>query len=58
MEQALDCFGRIDIVVNNAGILRDAIFHKMSEDEWDAVIDVHLKGSFNVSSAAVGHFQK
>ena len=58
VEQALDCFGRIDIVVNNAGILRDAIFHKMSEDEWDTVIDVHLKGSFNVSSAAAGHFRK
>ena len=57
VEQALDCFGRIDIVVNNAGILRDVIFHKMTEDEWDAVIDVHLKGSFNVSSAAAGHFR-
>ena len=56
--QALDCYGRSDIVVNNAGILRDVIFHKMSEDEWDAVIDVHLKGSFNVSSAAAGHFRK
>ena len=58
VEQALDCFGRIDIVVNNAGILRDAIFHKMSEDDWDAVINVHLKGSFNVSRAAAGHFRK
>jgi len=58
IEQALDRFGRIDIVVNNAGILRDGIFHKMSEDDWDAVIDVHLKGSFNVSSAAAGYFRK
>ena len=58
VEQALDCYGQIDIVVNNAGILRDVIFHKMSEDDWDAVIDVHLKGSFNVSSAAAGHFRK
>ena len=55
--QAIDSFGRIDIVVNNAGILRDAIFHKMSEDDWDAVIDVHLKGSFNVSRAAATRFR-
>ena len=58
IEQALDCFGRIDIVVNNAGILRDVIFHKMSEEDWDAVLDVHLKGSFNVASAAAPHFRK
>ena len=58
VEQAMDCYGRIDIVVNNAGILRDVIFHKMSEADWDAVIDVHLKGSFNISSAAAGHFRK
>lgn len=55
--QAVDSFGRIDIVVNNAGILRDAIFHKMSEDDWDAVINVHLKGSFNVSRAAATRFR-
>ena len=58
VQQALDCYGQIDIVVNNAGILRDVIFHKMSEADWDVVIDVHLKGSFNVSSAAAGHFRK
>ncbi len=58
VEQALDCFGRLDIVINNAGILRDVIFHKMGEDDWDAVLDVHLKGSFNVSSAAAPHFRK
>ena len=57
VEQALDCFGRIDVVVNNAGILRDAIFHKMSEEDWDAVIDVHLKGSFNTSRAAAPRFR-
>ena len=54
---ALDSFGRIDIVVNNAGILRDAIFHRMTPDEWRAVIDVHLHGSFNVSRAAAPHFR-
>ncbi len=57
IEQALDCFGRIDVVVNNAGILRDAIFHKMTEEDWDAVIDVHLKGSFNTSRAAAPRFR-
>ena len=57
VEQAVDCFGRIDIVVNNAGILRDAIFHKMTEEDWDAVIGVHLKGSFNTSRAAAIRFR-
>ena len=57
VEQAVDRFGRIDIVVNNAGILRDAIFHKMTEEDWDAVIDVHLKGSFNTSRAAATRFR-
>ena len=56
--QALADFGRLDGVVNNAGILRDAIFHKMTEDDWDAVIDVHLKGSFNVARAAAAHFRE
>ena len=57
VEQAIECFGRIDIVVNNAGILRDAIFHKMTEEDWDAVIGVHLKGSFNTSRAAAPRFR-
>ncbi|MGE5525853.1 MAG: SDR family NAD(P)-dependent oxidoreductase [Rhodospirillaceae bacterium] len=55
---ALDNFGRIDAVVNNAGNLRDRIFHKMSEEEWRAVIAVHLDGSFFVSRAAADHFRK
>ncbi len=54
---ALDNFGRIDGVVNNAGILRDVIFHKMSHADWKAVIDVHLHGAFNVSKAAALHFK-
>jgi NAD(P)-dependent dehydrogenase (short-subunit alcohol dehydrogenase family) len=55
---ALDQFGRIDAVVNNAGILRDAIFHRMSPEDWLAVIGVHLNGSFFVSRAAAAHFRK
>jgi len=54
---AVSAFGRIDGVVNNAGILRDRIFHKMTWEDWRAVIDVHLMGSFNVAKAACGHFK-
>ena len=57
VEAALDVFGRIDIVVNNAGILRDTMFHRMSEPDFDDVIAVHLKGGFNVSRAAAPHFK-
>jgi len=56
--RAVDTFGRIDVVVNNAGILRDAIFHKMTEQDWDSVVKVHLYGSFNVSRAAAEHFRR
>ncbi len=52
VQDAIDTFGTIDAVVNVAGILRDGMFHKMSEAEWDAVIAVHLKGCFNVARAA------
>jgi NAD(P)-dependent dehydrogenase (short-subunit alcohol dehydrogenase family) len=55
---ALDAFGRIDGIVNNAGILRDRMFHRMSVDEWEAVIRVHLSGSFFVSRAAAAHFKE
>ncbi len=58
MQAALDHFGRIDAVVNNAGILRDRWFHKMSLDEWDAVIKVHLYGCYYVSRAAANHFKE
>ena len=57
IETAINHFGRIDIVVNNAGNLRDRLFHKMSEEEWRQVIDVHLHGSFFVSRAAAAHFR-
>jgi NAD(P)-dependent dehydrogenase (short-subunit alcohol dehydrogenase family) len=55
---ALDAFGRIDCIVNNAGILRDRFFHKMSVDEFDAVIKVHLYGAYFVSRAAAPHFKE
>jgi NAD(P)-dependent dehydrogenase (short-subunit alcohol dehydrogenase family) len=57
VQTALDSFGRIDIVVNNAGILRDRFFFNMSVEEWRAVIDVHLNGSFYVARAAAPHFR-
>lgn len=57
VQAALDTFGRIDCVVNNAGNLRDVLFHKMEEADFDAVINVHLKGTFNVSRAAAPHFR-
>ena len=58
IQAALDHFGRIDIVMNNAGILRDVIFHRMTEDDWNSVIAVHLNGSFYTSRAAATHFRK
>ncbi|MEO8142798.1 MAG: SDR family NAD(P)-dependent oxidoreductase [Betaproteobacteria bacterium] len=54
---ALDSFQKIDVVVNNAGILRDRFFFNMSVEEWKAVIDVHLNGTFYVSRAAAPHFK-
>ncbi len=52
IKTAVDTFGRIDIVVNNAGILRDRMIFNMTEEEWDAVINTHLKGTFAVTRAA------
>ncbi len=58
VQTALDHFGSIDIVVNNAGILRDRMIFNMTEEEWDGVINTHLKGSFSVTRAAVPHMRE
>jgi NAD(P)-dependent dehydrogenase (short-subunit alcohol dehydrogenase family) len=55
---ALEQFGRVDVLVNNAGILRDRIFHRMSWSDWSDVIDVHLHGSFAMSRACATHFRE
>ncbi|WP_456387941.1 SDR family NAD(P)-dependent oxidoreductase [Profundibacter sp.] len=58
VEVAVKEFGRIDAVVNNAGILRDTFFHKMSYEDFDAVVKVHLYGAFNTSRAAADYFRE
>lgn len=57
IQQAIDNFGKLDILVNVAGILRDRMIFNMSEEEWDAVIAVHLKGTYNTSKWASVHFR-
>lgn len=57
LRTAIDRFGRIDGVINNAGILRDGFFHKMSHENFDSVVKVHLYGSFNISRAAAMYFK-
>ncbi|MEY3259668.1 MAG: hypothetical protein RIT46_497 [Pseudomonadota bacterium] len=57
VEQAMDSFGGLHSVISPAGILRDGMFHKMTEEDWDAVIEVHLRGAFNVTRATVEHFR-
>jgi NAD(P)-dependent dehydrogenase (short-subunit alcohol dehydrogenase family) len=54
---AVDAFGRLDVLVNNAGILRDRMMLNMTEDEWDAVVRVHLKGTFAPSRFAARHWR-
>lgn len=58
VEQAKEEFGGLHSIINPAGILRDGMFHKMSEDDWKSVIDVHLHGSFNVTRAAIEMFRE
>jgi NAD(P)-dependent dehydrogenase (short-subunit alcohol dehydrogenase family) len=57
IEQAKDTFGGLHAIVNPAGILRDTMFHKMTEEDWDRVINVHLRGSFNVTRASIELFR-
>lgn len=56
--QAMDTFGGLHAIISPAGILRDKMFHKMDEVDWDSVLQVHLKGSYNMCRAAVGHFRE
>jgi NAD(P)-dependent dehydrogenase (short-subunit alcohol dehydrogenase family) len=57
LEQALDTFGGLHAVINPAGILRDGMFHKMPDEDWDIVVEVHLRGSYNVCRATIEHFR-
>jgi NAD(P)-dependent dehydrogenase (short-subunit alcohol dehydrogenase family) len=58
VQQAMDTFGRLDIVINNAGILRDKMVFNMTEEEWDIVLNVHLKGHFNLTKHAAVIFRQ
>lgn len=57
IQQAMDTFGGLHAIINPAGILRDGMFHKMTDEDWDKVIEVHLRGAYNVSRASVEHFR-
>jgi len=58
VQNALDAFGRVDVVVNNAGILRDKTFHKMDDSDWDLVYQVHVEGAYKVTRAAWPHLRE
>jgi len=57
VEQAMETYGGLHAVINPAGILRDGMFHKMEDKDWDAVIEVHLRGAYNVTRATIEHFR-
>jgi len=58
IQQAMDEFKGLHAIINPAGILRDTMFHKMTDEDWDKVIEVHLQGSYNVCHAAINHFRE
>jgi len=58
VEETVEKYSRVDILVNNAAVLRDAMFHKMTEEQWDIVLDTHLKGCFLCSRAVAPHMRK
>ncbi len=58
VQTAMDTWGRVDVVINNAGILRDSSFHKMADKDWDLVFEVHVKGAYKVTHAAWPHMRK
>ena len=58
VQHAMDTFGRVDVVVNNAGILRDKTFHKMEDADWDLVYRVHVEGAYKVTRAAWPHMRE
>lgn len=57
VDNTVKTFGEVDVLINNAAITRDAILHKMTEEQWDAVVDVNLKGSFNCLQAVAAHMR-
>jgi NAD(P)-dependent dehydrogenase (short-subunit alcohol dehydrogenase family) len=58
IEQAMDSFKGLHAIISPAGILRDTMFHKMTDADWDQVIEVHLQGSYNITRAAINHFRE
>lgn len=58
IQTAIDSFGRVDILINNAGILRDISFKNMKDQDWDLIIDVHVNGAYKCAKAAWPHFRK
>jgi multifunctional beta-oxidation protein len=58
IETAIQAYGRVDILLNNAGILRDVSFKNMKDQDWDLIVTVHIKGSYKCARAAWPHFRK
>jgi 3-oxoacyl-[acyl-carrier protein] reductase len=58
MDFAVETYGSLDIVINNAGLTRDAMIHKISDEQWDLVMDINLRGAFNCTRAAARHMMR